>query len=387
VWKNPDLKWIDPANGIGNFPVVAFYKLDESLKEWEPNEHKRRKHIIENMLYMIELQSSNNRIAKRIFESLCGDCKPNILTSDSTTINGPKLKAKGFPEKYDVVMGNPPFQKGRNMMFYVEFINLANRLIKDNGYLVYIIPNKILIPNKANESIKNFNPLYIYHSVNKDFLPTVISTTICGIICKKEPYDKKVEIQFQNGSMEINLETPTPTQYDDIRLKKLSDKILFGRDREYLTAVKNKPAGPHVYISRVWTRYSPDKPKGGDHVFIISDAPKPGDDGSGKYIEIPDDITKENLIWFLSRSDVMRFITKIYAGAMNVPAFLWDFIPHIALKSQNNADVYRMLGLNPADEKLVNEILNDNKVTVVEDEDRGTEGGSKKYNKTRKNRR
>jgi len=390
VWKNPDLKWIDPANGIGNFPIVAFYKLDEGLKEWEPNERRRRKHIIENMIYMIELQSSNNRIAKRIFESLCSGCKPNILTTDSTKIMGAKLKAKGFPEMYDIVMGNPPFQKGRNMMFYVEFIHLANRLIKDGGYLVYIIPNKILIPNKANESIKSFNPLYIYHSVNKDFLPTVISTTICGIICKKEPYDKKVELEFQNGTMEINLGTPTPTQYDDIRLKKLSDKILFGRDREYLTAVKNKPTRPHVYISRVWTRYSPDKPKGGDHVFVISDAPKPGDDGSGKYIEIPDDISKENLIWFLSRSDVMRFITKIYAGAMNVPAFLWDFIPHIALKSQNNADAYRLLGLNAVDEKLVKEILNDNKITVVEngyEEEETKSGGSTQRRFTRKVKR
>ena len=51
VWTNPDLNWLDPANGIGNFPVVAFYKLNEGLKDWEPNENKRRKHIIDNMLY------------------------------------------------------------------------------------------------------------------------------------------------------------------------------------------------------------------------------------------------------------------------------------------------------------------------------------------------
>ena len=32
VWKDPNLKWLDPANGIGNFPIVVYYKLMEGLK-------------------------------------------------------------------------------------------------------------------------------------------------------------------------------------------------------------------------------------------------------------------------------------------------------------------------------------------------------------------
>jgi hypothetical protein len=361
VWKNPDLKWIDPANGIGNFPVVIFYKLDEGLKFWEPNEKKRRKHIIENMLYMIELQSNNNRIARRIFETLCEDCKPNILTANSLELTPQKLKAKGFPEKYDIVMGNPPFQKGRNKMFYVYFIDLANKIIKDNGYLLYIIPNKILIPNKANEAIKHFNPLFIYHTVNKYFLPTIISTTICAVICKKEVFQKETMVEFDNGTMIVDLETPTPTQYNDIKLKEISDKILFGKDKKYLTTSKEKPDNPHLYISRVWIRYSPDKPDGGgSHIFKVSDAPGAGDDGSGKYITIPDDITKSLLVWVLTRSEVMRFITKIYAGAMNVPAFIWDIIPFIPVKSEADAEVYRLLHLDASDIKTIKESLNDN---------------------------
>lgn len=33
VWSDPTLKWLDPANGIGNYPVVAYYKLMDGLKE------------------------------------------------------------------------------------------------------------------------------------------------------------------------------------------------------------------------------------------------------------------------------------------------------------------------------------------------------------------
>jgi hypothetical protein len=386
VWKNPDLKWIDPANGIGNFPVVIFYKLDEGLKEWEPNEKKRRKHIIENMLYMIELQSNNNRIARRIFETLCDGCKPNILTANSLELTPLKLQAKGFPEKYDIVMGNPPFQKGRNAQFYVYFIDLANKIIKDNGYLLYIIPNKILIPNKANEAIKHFNPLFIYHTVNKDFLPTTISTTICAVICKKEAFDKETMVEFDNGEMMVDLETPTPTQYNDIKLKKISDKILFGKGKKYLTATKEKPSNAHIYISRVWVRYSPDKPDGGgSHVFKISDAPTAGDDGSGKYITIPAGMTKSLLIWVLSRSEALRFITKIYAGAMNVPAFIWDIIPLIPIRTENNTEVYGLLDLNSADVENIKKVLNDNIKEDIDDE--STEGGGRRRRFTRKVRR
>ena len=65
VWKNPRLKWLDPANGIGNFPVVAYYKLMESLKSELPSDKQRSRHIIENMLYMVELNPVNVRVILR----------------------------------------------------------------------------------------------------------------------------------------------------------------------------------------------------------------------------------------------------------------------------------------------------------------------------------
>ena len=38
VWSNPNLKWIDPANGMGNFPIAVYLRLMEGLKEQIPNE-------------------------------------------------------------------------------------------------------------------------------------------------------------------------------------------------------------------------------------------------------------------------------------------------------------------------------------------------------------
>ncbi len=51
VWKNKNLKWFDPATGMGNFPIAVYLRLMEGLKD----EKIRKKHILENMLYMCEL--------------------------------------------------------------------------------------------------------------------------------------------------------------------------------------------------------------------------------------------------------------------------------------------------------------------------------------------
>ncbi len=144
IWKNPELKWLDPANGIGNFPVMAFYRLNEGLRDVIPNEKTRKKHIIENMLYMTELQSSNSRIARNIFSKLCEGCEPNIWTTNSLELSPTTLKAHGWPENFDVIMGNPPFNAGGILKgggtLWPKFVKLAFTLVAPNGYITFIHP-------------------------------------------------------------------------------------------------------------------------------------------------------------------------------------------------------------------------------------------------------
>jgi len=144
VWSDHTQTWLDPANGIGNFPVVVFGKLDEGLKSWEPNDKKRRRHILEKMLYMIEIQSDNSRVAHRIFSKMCDGCTPNIWTVDTLTISPDKLSGKGWPTKFDVIMGNPPFQsdgvsKGGGAL-WPKFVDFAFNHVKEGGYITYIHP-------------------------------------------------------------------------------------------------------------------------------------------------------------------------------------------------------------------------------------------------------
>ena len=139
IWSNPDLRWFDPAVGIGNFMLVVYQRLMKGLKIADKNE--RRTHIIKNMLYMSEINENN---IKECYK--CGFM--NIYTGD--TLKMPK-DYFGF-EKFDVIVGNPPYNKGgirsytgkhlgqKNETVWPKFIENSFELLKPNGYLTFINP-------------------------------------------------------------------------------------------------------------------------------------------------------------------------------------------------------------------------------------------------------
>ena len=152
VWRNPNLKWLDPSNGIGNFPVIAFYKLDYELsnvKGYEEKE-KRHKHIIENMLFMIEIDKGNCITCRQIFRKIDNDAKPNICCADTLSMNDAILsKVFDGVNRFDIIMGNPPFQKpkeghlkggfgGRTL--WDEFVKFSLKILNTNKFLVFLHP-------------------------------------------------------------------------------------------------------------------------------------------------------------------------------------------------------------------------------------------------------
>jgi hypothetical protein len=135
VWSNHDYKWLDPAVGIGNFPICVYLKLMEGLKSWEPNEEKRRKHILEKMLYMVEISKKSIMILNKVF---CGDkyklnIYPKSFLEDAYNLN-----------PFDVIMANPPYNEGGvakgGGVFWKGFVEKSLRILNDNGYLVMIHP-------------------------------------------------------------------------------------------------------------------------------------------------------------------------------------------------------------------------------------------------------
>lgn len=148
IWKNPESKWLDPANGIGNFPFVAFQMLDYQLKDVLKDTTERRKHIVEKMLFMIEIDKGNVNTAIKIFGQLAPGTTVNICCADTLKLKDADLTREFGTSKFDVIMGNPPFQApvlgkhfaGKIPQIWDKFVLFSLGRLVPNGFLAFITP-------------------------------------------------------------------------------------------------------------------------------------------------------------------------------------------------------------------------------------------------------
>lgn len=139
VWTNEKLTWYDPANGMGNFPIAIYLRLMIGLKEVIKNKEKRKKHILEKMLYMCELNSKNVFMCRNILDA-GNNYKLNIYCGDALTID---TKTTFRIHKFDIIIGNPPYNglqtRAAAKPIYNEFIQ---KYIDKCTHLMFIIPSR-----------------------------------------------------------------------------------------------------------------------------------------------------------------------------------------------------------------------------------------------------
>ena len=134
VWKDKSLKWFDPACGIGNFPIVVYYRLLKGLDKTIISDKARSKHIIEKMLFMNELNKKNVILCKKLFAMIDPEATPNISNKDFLELSG----------KYDIIVGNPPYNEARiketsDQPLYSKFIVKS---IEMTDKLLFVVPSR-----------------------------------------------------------------------------------------------------------------------------------------------------------------------------------------------------------------------------------------------------
>lgn len=162
IFTELNFKWFDPAVGMGNFQVAVYLRLLIGLKSQIPNEKDRKKHIIENMLYMSELNKKKCHIIKQIF-NVNNEYNLKLHEGDTLALNITD-KWNLQLHSFDVVLGNPPYNKGgirshtgkqlgeKNETIWTKFIEQAFQLLKPNGFIVFINPLSWL---KKSHSLHN----------------------------------------------------------------------------------------------------------------------------------------------------------------------------------------------------------------------------------------
>jgi 16S rRNA G966 N2-methylase RsmD len=143
-FKDPNFKWLDIGAGNGAFSLNIFNRLNNNLSNKE--------HIIENMLYMVEIYTDHIKELNNLFTENANIIEQDFLALDNNYSN------------FDFIVGNPPYNINGKLktptnskikktddgkQVYVEFIKKSLSLLKPDGFLCCIIPSLWLKPDKA----------------------------------------------------------------------------------------------------------------------------------------------------------------------------------------------------------------------------------------------
>jgi len=206
IWKDKSLKWLDPGSGIGNIMIYVYLRLMDNINI--KNEELRRKHILENMLYFVELKTEFVDYIKSFF---CSD-KYNLNIHNGSFVNMNTVVDNNniYNDSilYDVIVTNPPYQKpdksgkASSKPLYHLFIEKAINILKEGGYLVAIHPftwRRKSREIKLIDTILKYQLIYIYTDNNfKEFGVSAIHINYY-LLEKKESYKKTIcENYFNN---------------------------------------------------------------------------------------------------------------------------------------------------------------------------------------------
>ncbi|MGP5383997.1 Eco57I restriction-modification methylase domain-containing protein, partial [Glutamicibacter arilaitensis] len=186
VWSRPDLVWLDPFSKSGVFLREIATRLFDGLADWEPDFLVRREHILRKMLHGTSITEMTGIISRRSLYCSANASGPHSVVRFAephgnlpfipavhdfqdngrcSLCNAPEELERGegrenyaysfihgtYPTqemanmKFDVIVGNPPYQidsdgNKRTMPIYQKFVDQAIEL--DPRYVLMITPSR-----------------------------------------------------------------------------------------------------------------------------------------------------------------------------------------------------------------------------------------------------
>ena len=204
----------DPSCGCGSFLLTAANYLHESFK-------LPYKEIFENYIFGADINPASIEQAKVLFSLLAleneEDCifRFNLISADMMDKFSVEKLLSLHIEKYDCVVGNPPYVRSRNIDantkahlsewesaksgnvdLYIPFFEAGLSLLKENGKLGYITPNTYMQAVNGR-SLRNFISANGYNLKIVDFRDAQIFETATNYTCitliDKDEIDGKID--------------------------------------------------------------------------------------------------------------------------------------------------------------------------------------------------
>jgi hypothetical protein len=408
VWSDHTLKWLDPAVGIGNFPICVYLRLMEGLKSWKKDEEKRREYILNNMLFMVEISKKSIMILNKVF---CGD-KYKLNIFEGSFVKDEIYKYYNTDTKFDIIMGNPPYNKGgvgTGSPYWIGFVNESINKLNINGYLLFIHPQGWRKPytdgdkksagliwynfkkynleylNISDKQIPNFprvdyyllkkNDKYKNTRINNDFrninfegtlnlsdmnfIPNLLTKDCLSIIHKILNNKKDFNIirdqtSFSNikGDKKIKVIYTPEINGDysgtDLKYDKLPEKLNFwNKPKIIMTHI----SGSSKKTEKLFAKYY-NRPIGVGNrlVYLIVNSDKEGNN----YVNL----FNSKLITFLIK------VTQYVDGQMAANEFkILRMIKKPDKPLNTDEDIYKYYGINSQEQKLIDEVVNGVKPT------------------------
>ena len=143
VW-NKDTKFLDHCCKSGVYLKLIYDKLMKKLSNVIENEEERSTHILNNQLYGLGMDEFCTAVSqRRLYGSMKSDCNIKHIKNYTRMVQGSIKKYKeelerafGENMRFDVVISNPPYNRGMDLDFVNKGFDLSEQ------YCVMITPAK-----------------------------------------------------------------------------------------------------------------------------------------------------------------------------------------------------------------------------------------------------